>query len=727
MADTSFNSSIGSLPRDTQPNKNIGPDSIAIEVDKMISMVVNSRRIYERKWYEANFFDDGFHFRYVSRTTGKIMDVNDASSMNMPQRAIPKASRQIRGIANLLLAPKYVPVVYPERVEKSGYGQDAQAYQDAYNQAKFTAQQNGAWLEEEWRDQYMRPKLTSMLILAAKHSVSYLKIWPNAEEESIQTDVKDAFDIYLMGNLKDIEESPFVIEATPVLISEIKANPLFPKEQTDRINPDNKYASSEIKQAYMQARFGGSQTADEAATLLLKEAFIKTRISEDNLEDIMSKTKDPDILAGKPMGSTIMHHVFCAGGVYLLDEYLDLQEYPYVDYRYEPGLMYQRALIDMFIPANKSLDIIISRLEKWANTMVTGIWVKRKGENFEISNVPGGQVIEYTQQAPVQAPMANVPPAIFELIGFFNQTIEEQGASTSALGALPSGVKSGVAIESVKATEYANLEIASEQLKNTIERISKKMLYIADNYITKSKSTSTMKNGSAEYFDVIGKRSADTRNQLAQATGDTSLQLPQGVVVINGKSKVRIEIESGLGFTMEGKKQTMQQIIGFMMQLAQQGVLTTDAIKVLVQKFLEVYQFGSTQEFMEAMDSGTQTAPLNEEQVTQMKVAMVEALKDSGVVGPAADQKLVDSTKVGAVEALKDTGLLDQMGKQPEAPKGPSESISFKDLPASGKSQMAYQAGIDLSPEEIQAHEDEQAQKIADQKITTLKGASNGQ
>lgn len=37
--------------------------------------------------------------------------------------------------------------------------------------------------------------------------------------------------------------------------------------------------------------------------------------------------------------------------------------------------------------------------------------------------------------------------------------------------------------------------------------------------------------------------------------------------------------------------------------------------------------------------------------------------------------------------------------------KGPSESISFKDLPPEGKAQMAKQAGIDLHPEAIAAHE----------------------
>lgn len=39
----------------------------------------------------------------------------------------------------------------------------------------------------------------------------------------------------------------------------------------------------------------------------------------------------------------------------------------------------------------------------------------------------------------------------------------------------------------------------------------------------------------------------------------------------------------------------------------------------------------------------------------------------------------------------------------PEAPKGPGETIGYKDLPPSGKIQLAAQAGIQLTPEDVQA------------------------
>ena len=64
-------------------------------VDDMMTAAKDSRRSYERRWYDNNFFDDGFHFRYLSRSQNKIIDLSERQTIYNPIRAIPKASRQI--------------------------------------------------------------------------------------------------------------------------------------------------------------------------------------------------------------------------------------------------------------------------------------------------------------------------------------------------------------------------------------------------------------------------------------------------------------------------------------------------------------------------------------------------------------------------------------------------------------------------------------------------------
>jgi hypothetical protein len=623
----------------------IPTDNIGMAIDAMTTSFSNQRKTFERKWYDNNFFDDGYHFRYVSRTTNRIIDLNERSSSNAPQRALPKASRQIRGIANLLVQLDPIPVIYPEKVNMVSY--DPQQFEAAVKEAKDTAKKVGHWVQEEWKKMHFKELLTYMIILAAKHGVSYLQIWPDAVEEKIKAKVFDAFDIYLQGNLTSIYDSPAIIKASPKLISQIKANELFDKDAKDQISPDNKYASSEIKEAYMQARYSTGQESDYAATVIEKEAFIKEYLNDDNWENVSKKGKKYNVMEGKKKGDMVMRHVFSCGGVTLLDEYVDLPDYPFVDFRLEPGPIYQTSLIERFIPMNKTLDILASRIEGYANTMVTGVWMNRVGEDFQINNMPGGQRIEYKTTPPVQANLASIPPFMFNYMAFLEKLIEEQGASVSSLNQLPSGVKSGVAIESLKATEYANLKIAGDQLKDTARRIAEKMIDIASKYFIKPQTVYLLEQGEPSYFDVIGQYGIDAREKVG-------LGVPNAVP-IKSDYIVDIEVEGGLGYTVEGKKQSMQQIITFIMQLAQAGYLTQPAVMEVVKKFLEIFQFGSTAEFMEAMDKGLNTAPVNEQQLMQMKIAMAETLKDTGVAGgqPNHDED-IQKTKIGVVEALKD-------------------------------------------------------------------------
>lgn len=683
-------------------------DRIGSEIDKFVAQMDFQRKGFERRAYDNNFFDDGYHFQYVSRTTGHIVDAGKKDPMG-PVRAIPKASRQIRGVANLLLGLDPHPVVYPEKVSRVNFMAEqpdpqtgkmiaSPEYQKAMTVAKELAKKQGHWIEEEWRKQELMDKLIFMVILAAKHGVSYLQILPDPNEQTITTIVRDFFDVYTMGNVTELDFSPMVVMTSPELISKIKANPLYKEEQLAKISPDNRYASSEIKQAYMQVRFGSTMQADSAATLIQKEAYIMEYINDDNMQQIASDLGDR--FRGKKKGDKIIRQVCAAGGVTLYDKYLNLNKYPLIDFRFEPGPMYQVPFIERFIPANKSLDISMSRIEKYLNTMNVGVFMKRKGENFEISNKSGAQTIEYDATRPEQMNLTPLPATVFNFIGLLNNIIEEQGASTSTLGQLPEGVKSGVAIESMKATEYANLKIPTDMLKKTVRRSSERLIAYAADYFITPETVYYLEKGEPSYFDIIGEAGAQKYKELG-------IEVPEGTVEIKHDTMVDIQIETGLGYTQEGRRQAMQQIIEFILKLAEQGLISQPAVKSAIESFLETYGYGSVSDFIDAMDEGTQASPLTEDQITQMKVAILEALKEAGEIGEEASEKRIMETKVGATEALRDTGVIEKQGKQPEAPKGPSESISFKDLPPDGKAQMAAKVGIEISSEEIKRDEAE--------------------
>ena len=664
------------IERDTS---NIETMNIGKEVDNMMTLANNTRKPFARNWYNNNFFDDGHHLRTISRTTGRIIDLSNRATLYSPRRAIPKASRQIRGMVNLILSQDFIPQVRPDKVNQYSHT-DPQEFQTAKQEAKTLAKKVGYWLEEEYKNQDLDIKIAEMLLLTMKNSISFMQVWPDAIEEAIRTQVYDAFDIYLMNNVTSIYDSPFIIKSVPKLIREIKANENFDEKQLDKITPDSRYASDEIKEAYLISKFGKAGTgSDSAATLLQKEAFLKEYINSENLPRIRAQKNGGQILQDKKKGDPVIRQVFVAGDIWLKDEYTTLPDYPFVDLRLEPGPLYQIAQIERFIPSNKSLDSVMSRIERMIHTMNVGVWTKRKGENFQISNVDGGLLAEYDTTPPQQVPMAGLPASTFQFISLINSFIEEQGVTTSALGQLPKGVKAWGAIESLKASEFSNLFVAIKQLKKCIQRISEKMMDIADNHFINKQTVMHLDKGDPDYFDIIGQQGIEAREGIDEADS------MQGVVPIKKDYKVDIQIESGLGYTEEGKKGRMMEVANFMIELAKLGVLPPETLKQVIMQLIETFKFGPTSEMMESLD-GMTNETLDDKQRQDIKLAVLETLKDAKQAGlfDPDEEKQVAITKAGSIQALADAkkaGLWDE----PEKPESEAEEVEKIDKVETGK------------------------------------------
>jgi hypothetical protein len=673
-------------------------EHIGQAVEEMVNTAIRMRKVHERRWFDNNFFDDGYHFRVVSKRTGRVIDHVNYTNGYI-ERAIPRASRQIRGVTNLLFAAEPYPVIYPERITIEQFrdqtGQiNQQAYQTVADAAKKTAQLRGNWVTNEWLEQELALKLIDMILMAAKNSVSYLQVFSDTDKEKICTGVYDAFDIVTYGDRRELKEEPFIAKVAPMDLIDVFKNPLFDKDKVQKLSPDNKYATSEIKDAYMRVKFGSKVPSDEKqGSILIKEAFIKELLSDENWKQAI-KGDTGGAMEGKSHGDGVMRHVFSAGGVTLRDEYIDYDDYPFADFRFEPGMLYQTPFIERFIPQNKSIDVIITRLEKWVNAMVVGVYQQRKGENMELSNFPGGQIIKYETTPLTQMATGSVGATPFNVIEMLDKYIDEQGATTAGGMNVPAGVKSGVAIESVKATEYANLKISTMMLKKTMKRITELMLERASkDYMTPHEAT-FQEDGEPKYFDVIGEKGMQMSQQVNK-------QLPQAIISIKKDLKVRIEIEPGLGLTMDGKKEAMQQIINFMIQMASPPVsaIPISSLQQIIKKFLESFGYGDTQEFMESVNNPEVMNQMSDADITKMKVAILETLKDAGAVGPEHDKTLVDSTKVGVLESLKESGMIDKVNKaaepvSPVADNPEIDAIPYKDAPEDIKRQMEKNAGL---------------------------------
>lgn len=669
---------------------NLEADGIGITVYDMVTRSKESRRSFERRWYDNNFFYDGHHFRYLSREANKVVDLSDRATLYAPMRAIPKSSAQVVGVANLLMGTEPTPIIYPDKVSSAQWPplpridpqtgkpqtdpltgltqfQPNPEYLLAVEEARRVAKLSGHWLTEEYKEQELIEKLSLMCILTGKHGISYIQIWPDADGEEIKTAVFDAFDIFVVGTVNELEDSPFLIKSLSRTISEIKADPRFDPEKVALISPDNRFASSDIKDSYMRARYGGVTRADSAATILEKESFIKEYVNDENTPRIKAQKNGAEILKDRDKGDVIIRHSFVEGNVTVLDEYLDMDTYPFVDLRYEPGPLYQTPLIERFIPQNKSLDLIVSRVERYIHTMVTGSWSKRKGDDYEMSNTAGGQVIEYNVTPPVQNQIAPIPQFVFEFMQQLESMIEEQGTSTNILARLPKGVRSGSAISSLKEAELSKLAIPLRRLQNAVKKVSQQFLDLADKYFITPKTVYYLDKGEPQYFDVIGASAKKKRQAVKVGT-------PDDVISLSHESKVDVSIQGGMGYTRDAQVQAAEKLANFMVQMAQLGLVDPQVIKVFMQSLFDAYGFGATQEVMDAIDEYKASGTITDDQLTKMKIAMATVMKDlhgtSAV--PSTEQRTMEN-QVGMAQTLSDMqqqAMQGQQGGQP-APQQP--------------------------------------------------------
>lgn len=640
------------------------PNSKAIGkmIEDMNFQAIMRRRGWERRWYNTNWFDDGLHFRVMSRRTGQIIDHVDRN-MGFVERAIPRASKQIRGIGALLLTPDYYPVVYPERMTEEKFrskitGQvDMQSFQKSQLDAKEEARKRGIFLTTTWEDELeLELKLMDMIILTAKQGISYLKVFTDPHTKRVNATVHDAFDVIHYGDVREIDDLPFMTFTQPMDFNEVIADDRFDEDKRRELSPDNLYATSEIKEAYMRARYGSKLNAMHLNTINVRETFMKEYLTDDNWEQAKELGEENGAMEGKSKGDMIMRHPFSAGGVCLRDEYIDYDNYPCAELRFESGYLYQVPLMERFIPLNKTQDIVITRIEKWINTMVTGIYRVRKGENMIIGNIPGGQTVQYEGTPPDQMPISNVGATPFQFMEMTDKYIEEQGISSNNISQLPNNIANNT-IENIQQQEYTNMKFATARLKKCVTRIAELIMERADKDYIHPVEISYKEDNDTHYFNVIGSRGKKAYNRVNK-------QLPDDLVTLNRKAKIRIEADKGFGLTQDGRRTAMKDLMKDMTALYQEGFLGAEAMSLLVKRYVEEYGYGSTEEFMEAIENGVQQGQMSDNQIKQMQIAILKTLKDAGIVGKPHEKTLVDSTKLGTLHALKDAGLLEQLNQE---------------------------------------------------------------
>ena len=253
-------------------------------------------------------------------------------------------------------------------------------------------------------------------------------------------------------------------------------------------------------------------------------------------------------------------------------------------------------------------------------------------------------------------PIGNVGGTPFQFMEMTDKYIEEQGISSNNVSQLPNNIANNT-IENIQQQEYTNLRFATARLRKCVTRIGELIMERGDKDYIHPVEISHKEDNEVKYFSVVGSRGHKAYKKVNKA-------LPHDIVTLNRKAKIRVKADEGMGLTQDGRRQAMADLMKNMIELYKEGFLGAEAMALMVKRFVEEYGYGATEDFMDAIEKGVTQGQMSQQQVKQMQIAILQTLKDAGVVGQEHEKTLTDSTKLGTLHALKDAGLLDQLNQE---------------------------------------------------------------
>lgn len=383
-----------------------------------------------------------------------------------------------------------------------------------------------AYLQSVYRDQNWKDSIKSIIGYGDKRGNCPTIIGWDDEEDVPTLTYYDSWDFYPDPSSPDPKGWWWLICSTPKSVDEIKGREDFTKEYRDKIEADNKYAQSGLKDQLERQRRGGQQAAGQ---VLYNQFFVRTSegiVQYINIGDFLMK--EPKLLPYKTF-----------------DEFIDIYK-PRNNERF-----YERPPCADWIDPQKTINKLFSNAEGYCDMMLQGRWrVSDKSITIPVGG-QNGQVIEATIGDLEQYSMIPLPQTHFQVMDRALSYFENiSGVHGESLGRLSGSVDSGIGINSLQAADEQNSATAVDNLKTFLSRIATKVLKVASLNLKISTPIFTEHGpGETVRLDVIGEEFKTLRD------------LPKDVVGIKPFDNIEVEIIVGTAYSDLQQQNTVMELI----------------------------------------------------------------------------------------------------------------------------------------------------------------------
>ena len=568
-------------------------------VNELFDSAKQARQKYELRWYLIDNFYENNHFVKQLNQLGQLEPVKFPKGVQI--RPIPRAKKQIKSMVNMAVANDPRWAAYPRR---EMYFDSEGNLIDEKQLEKFSIYMKriGQWFSDMWSFLDMKDQIRKLVFRAFKYNVAYAEVGAD-EKGNIFIDTYEPYDVWHEAGISSLKETSYFIKGVSRTLQYVKtakgsdSDFLYDPQKTALLKPETRLAISEWKNIRLQEQSKGipKEIKDERiARVFLKEVWIKD-------------------------GSKWKLITECQGHI-LREVDTDFDELPFVAYSPQEGELYQTSPFEDLIPLNKAVDIMAALVESYTRTTAIGRMLKPRLSKVSRFLNEQGEVVEYEGVNPPQ--WQNTPPlpgSVFNTIQMWVNFMDEIGAAVVSFGKVPKGIKAAQALESLKNAEFSNMGESIAQLEKTLEEIGEKILDFADKYFTEDPILIPHIDGNKpDVFKIVSSKSAH------------AITPADDIVPISSRYMVKVEIESGLSYTEEGKRDTY-------MALADKGYLPKEIV-------LEAFKFSNVGEIIEK---------LNKEKAEKVSIVQtpefnalppdkrLQILKDLGVeVGEAIPAKV---------------------------------------------------------------------------------------
>lgn len=340
-------------------------------------------------------------------------------------------------------------------------------------------------------------------------------------EGNVWLEVLDPFDTYLDPYCTGVEDARYIIKVMSKPFELIQENPNYDKKMVEELSPTNKLSESDYKNLILNNE---NSIDNNSKNLILHETWCRTK------EGIRVITTCDDQI--------------------LRNELTTFKKLPFELYQPDIniGSVYGEGWVKNIVPLNKAANYLeTSRLEY--NILINkGRLLVPKGAGVKsITNQNGEKIYYKLGHKPEFLPTPPMGSDVERQINTLNSYIQTIGAANEAfVGQTPTGVKSGVAIESLIAANFNQLYDLVNNLSNCYAKIGEDILDMGHEYQLLAKP---FRGTDGKYYGVVGgDKEMETMGRLVK------------IATIPRNPEVQVRITSGIAHTKEGKKDILMTL-----------------------------------------------------------------------------------------------------------------------------------------------------------------------